>query len=327
LDEGIIQAYLDGELAAEAAAGAEAHLARCAECAGALAEAGAEAAFLAAAFVPDETVAVPTEILRARIGAAVARLEDAAPAGGVAARGSLAGSLLAPLRRLFAFTPRQAAAFASLLAVVAFAVLFAVVQRQQAPPGAGAGSDMARADATPTPTLGGPPPAVKPLVAPVEVAAAGEAAPTGASASRGAASPTARGGAAIVNAGAERPSRSRQRASGVINVAANPERKKSPAAEPDAEALLPGEENYRQAIASLSKAVELGGDAVMSPKARFDYERSLALLDSAINETRRVALRDPKDKETVSFLMAAYQSKVELLTTVADQAQVAAIGR
>jgi hypothetical protein len=29
----------------------------------------------------------------------------------------------------------------------------------------------------------------------------------------------------------------------------------------------------------------------------------------------------------VGFLMAAYQSKVELLTKVADQAQVAAVGR
>ena len=60
---------------------------------------------------------------------------------------------------------------------------------------------------------------------------------------------------------------------------------------------------------------------------RVTYERDLALLDSAIKETRRVAAENPKDKDAVGFLMSAYQSKVELLTKVADQAQVAALGR
>ena len=60
---------------------------------------------------------------------------------------------------------------------------------------------------------------------------------------------------------------------------------------------------------------------------RADYERNLALLDSAISRTREVAKQNPKDKDAVGFLMSAYQSKVELLTRVADQAQVAALGR
>ena len=90
---------------------------------------------------------------------------------------------------------------------------------------------------------------------------------------------------------------------------------------------MPGEKNYREAIASLEVAVKAGGDAVLNPSARIEYERNIAVLDRAIEETRRVALRNPKDKDAVSFLMAAYQSKVELLTTVADQTQVAALGR
>jgi hypothetical protein len=60
---------------------------------------------------------------------------------------------------------------------------------------------------------------------------------------------------------------------------------------------------------------------------RAAYERNLALLDSAISRTREVAAQNPKDKDAVGFLMSAYQSKVELLTRVADQAQVAALGR
>ena len=66
---------------------------------------------------------------------------------------------------------------------------------------------------------------------------------------------------------------------------------------------------------------------MLKPQVRAQYERNLAVLDKAIEETRLVARRNPKDKDAVDFLMSAYQSKVELLTTVADQAQVAALGR
>jgi hypothetical protein len=96
------------------------------------------------------------------------------------------------------------------------------------------------------------------------------------------------------------------------------------AAEPE---LLPGEKGYVEVIASLSKTVELGGDAVLRPAARADYERNLAVVDQAIEQTRRVARSNPRDPEAVSFLLAAYQSKVDLLATVAEQAQVTTLGR
>jgi anti-sigma factor RsiW len=315
-DEGAIQAYLDGELAAEAAAAAEAHFAHCAACAEALREARAEAALFATAFALDESMTVPTEVLRARLGAAIAQLEDAVPANGSARQTAGRESLFAPLRRLFAFTPQRGAAFASLLAVVAFTVIFAVTQRQQSPQSLNNGGQIAEADATPTPTLGQPPPAAVSATNPAETdeiaAVAQRSAPVRVANSGG------RDRISVVNSSVERLGRRREKTDGTLA--------KTPAGA-GREVLLPGEENYRQAIASLSKAVELGGDAVMTPKARFEYERNLALLDSAISETRRVAIRDPKDKEAVSFLLAAYQSKVDLLTTVADQAQVAALGR
>jgi len=95
----------------------------------------------------------------------------------------------------------------------------------------------------------------------------------------------------------------------------------------DGQKLLPGEKDYQTAIASLEKTIKMGGDATLRPAVRVDYERNLAILDSAINQTRQVAARNPKDKDAVGFLMSVYQSKVELLTKVADQAQVAALGR
>ena len=95
----------------------------------------------------------------------------------------------------------------------------------------------------------------------------------------------------------------------------------------DSQKLLPGEKDYQTAIASLEKTIKMGGDATLRPSVRVDYERNLAILDSAIGQTRQVAAQNPKDKDAVGFLMSAYQSKVELLTKVADQAQVAALGR
>jgi hypothetical protein len=71
----------------------------------------------------------------------------------------------------------------------------------------------------------------------------------------------------------------------------------------------------------------MGGDASLKPALRVTYERNIAILDSAIAQTRQVASQNPKDKDAVGFLMSAYQSKVELLTKVADQAQVSALGR
>ena len=101
--------------------------------------------------------------------------------------------------------------------------------------------------------------------------------------------------------------------------------KAAPAA-PKEEALT-GEKEYQTAIASLEKTIKLGGDASLRPSVRVEYERNLAVIDSAIEQTRQVAARNPKDKDAVSFLLSAYQSKVELLSKVADQAQVATLGR
>ncbi|HEX7177087.1 MAG TPA: hypothetical protein VF240_17650, partial [Pyrinomonadaceae bacterium] len=90
---------------------------------------------------------------------------------------------------------------------------------------------------------------------------------------------------------------------------------------------VPGEENYLRTIASLSKVVELGGPDVLRPQVRASYERNIVVIDKAIVETRRAALRNPKDADTTSFLFSAYQNKIDLLSTVADQAQVATLGR
>lgn len=310
LDEATIQAYADGELSAAPAEAAGAHLARCAACAAALAEVEQANAFFASAFAPAADVVVPSEVLRARVSAAVAGLEAPTASPARRASGWDFGALLAPFTGLFSFAPQRAAAFASVLALVAFGVVFyAVRQRTEtsAPP-----QLVAQIDNPATPS--------GPHATPVAPSAATGSTPaeTGPAASPGADAVKASQRAPAVKVSAPRRANAARRPAS-NTVASTPA--------PAAEALVPGEKNYREAIASLEKVVEVGGDSVLAPRARIDYERNLAVLDRAIEETRRAALRNPKDRDAVGFLMSTYQSKLELLSTVAEQAQVAAAGR
>ncbi|HEV7889039.1 MAG TPA: zf-HC2 domain-containing protein [Pyrinomonadaceae bacterium] len=304
LDEGLLQAYIDGELSNERAAEAAAHISACDACATALAEFEHDSAFFATAFAPDESVSIPTEVLRSRINAAVAQLEDARGFSQSRSNGRSFDGFLATLSGLFSFTPQRAAGFASVLVVVAAGIIYFTVIKQKGPTGSPQpsheiasngtnGTNPKEATTTQTPEVED---AVKPP------------APT-----------------------PERESGPRQ----IVNVNYKPRRNASkiegakPSATPEVkkELGLPGEKDYRQAIASLETTIKMGGDATLKPALRVQYERNLAILDSAIEQTRKVATQNPKDKDAVGFLMSAYQSKVELLTKVADQAQVAALGR
>ena len=294
LDEGIIQAYLDGELSQEHAAATAQHLAACEACSAALAEVEDESAFFAAAFAPDESVSVPTAALRARLNVAVAQLEAAQESEPRHSQARRSGGFLASLAGLFNFTPQSAAAFAGLLVAVAVGVVYFSSQRsnkvQDTPQPA---HEIAQVktptpepprEATPTPTV------VTPTVAPN---------------GKGKGKPT------FTPAGYKKNS-----AGSRTDIPAAPK-----------EEALPGEKEYQTAIASLEKTIKVGGEQTLRPALRADYERNLALIDSAITQTRQVAAQNPKDKDAVGFLMAAYQSKVELLSRVADQAQVATLGR
>jgi hypothetical protein len=92
-------------------------------------------------------------------------------------------------------------------------------------------------------------------------------------------------------------------------------------------AQLPVERSYASAIASLKSSIDQGKTQSMTPTLRAEYERNLAVVDRAIGASRAAARRDPSDKDAQEFLRAAYQDKLELLRTVADQTQIASIGR
>jgi hypothetical protein len=56
----------------------------------------------------------------------------------------------------------------------------------------------------------------------------------------------------------------------------------------------------------------------MRPSLQVEYERNLAVVDRAIAATRSAAKKNPNDPDTTDFMFAAYQSKVDLLNTIAD---------
>lgn len=81
--------------------------------------------------------------------------------------------------------------------------------------------------------------------------------------------------------------------------------------------LLPGERSYLQTIAKLDSTIKSNKKA-MRPSLQVEYERNLAVVDRAIAATRTAAKSNPTDPDAADFMFAAYQSKVDLLNTVAD---------
>jgi hypothetical protein len=79
--------------------------------------------------------------------------------------------------------------------------------------------------------------------------------------------------------------------------------------------LLPGERSYLQTIAKLDSTIN---QKDMRPALQVEYQRNLAVVDRAIAATRSAAKSNPNDPDAADFMFAAYQSKVDLLNTIAD---------
>jgi len=92
---------------------------------------------------------------------------------------------------------------------------------------------------------------------------------------------------------------------------------KAVAPKPSPVKLLPGERSYLQTIAKLDSTIK-EGQKDMRPALQVEYERNLAVVDRAIAATRSAAKQNPNDPDAADFMFAAYQSKVDLLNTIAD---------
>jgi Putative zinc-finger len=294
-EEGVLQSYVDDELSPEMAERVTAHVARCSKCAEALSDIANEMAMFSTAFKAEMTLDVPTVRLRERIDAAIAEMNPPAQITERKQGWSLTG-WLASFGELFKVSPQRAIGFASLIAVIAFAAIFAAIySRRSANPG-NQENEIARTN--------------QPKVLPTPKALPSSSDETN-------------------------PGSGEQR----VEQKDKPTNHKAPKKQPkevlvpqpdqlprDVEAKkdalpkpLSGETNYLKAIDSLTTEIEASDVASMKPSLRAEYERNLAVVDQAIDSTRRVARTNPKNEDAAQFLYSSYQSKLDLLSTVAEQ--------
>jgi len=282
LDEGKLQSYFDGELPIDMMESVTSHLASCATCAAAAREMEEESALLTAAFAAEFEASVPTERLRQRIDEAV--LGDRLA---YAQSSQKSSGLAAFFSGLLNFGTQRALGYASLAIVLAIAGIFGIVKM--------------RTTSEPANT------AVNTTVPAPAPAASNQTNNTVAQTTEKTSQPVPETVKLPVTV---RPSKN----GGVRAVAV----KYTPAApKPTPIKLLPGERSYLQTIAKLDSTIKSNKNS-MRPALQVEYERNLAVVDRTIAATRSAAKSNPNDPDAADFMFAAYQSKVDLLNTIAD---------
>ena len=279
LDEGKLQSYFDGELPLEQLESVTSHLASCVTCAAMARELEEESALVMNALAAEFEASVPTERLRQRIDEAVLGHRLDVAASSTNSNGFFSG--------LLNFGSQRTLGYASLAVVLAFAAIMAVVKLKN----------------TQAPAPGGQQIAVN--VTP----------PTPGNVDASKSTPEVTNGSEISKA---------IKASVPVRQASNPGFRRAnytaPAAVPEANhpvKLLPGERSYLQTIARLDSTINSNKKS-MRPGLQVEYERNLAVVDRAIAATRSAAKSNPSDPDAADFMFAAYQSKVDLLNTIAD---------
>jgi hypothetical protein len=282
LDEAKLQGYFDGELSIQMMESVTSHLASCVTCAAAARELEQELTLLTTAFSAEFDASVPTERLRERIDASVLG-ERVTFAHSTEKTSGLAAFFSALLN----FGTQRTLGFASLAVVLAFAAILSVVlMRTNEPSEAVATKDNTQSATSKVPEE-------------VPVSTAG-----------GVQNPS--------TAGPENPPIIKVSSGDKPIKAVNPRPSQVvPSLAKAPVKLFPGERSYLQTIARLDSTIK-SNKQDMRPSLRVEYEHNLAVVDRAIAATRSAAKSNPNDPDAADFMFAAYQSKVDLLNTIAD---------
>ncbi len=280
LDEVKLQSYFDGELPIDMMESVTSHLASCVTCAAAARELEEESAFVMSALAAEFETSVPTERLRERIDAAV--LGDRLA---VAEATQKTSGVAAFFSGLLNFGKQRTLGYASLAVVMAFAAIFAVVNLKSTP-------DTTAVNNTQ------PQQAVAVVSQPAET---GSIAPSTVSTK-----PTELPAPQKATSG-----------NGTKGKYQQVKYTQAAAPTPAPVKLLPGERSYLQTIAKLDSTIK-SNQKGMRPSLEVEYQRNLAVVDRAIAATRSAAKSNPNDPDAADFMFAAYQSKVDLLNTIAD---------
>jgi hypothetical protein len=276
----MLQSYFDGELSSSLMEGATLHLASCAHCAAAARELEEENALLSEAFALEFSDSVPSERLRRRVDAAVAGMQVVRP---VAQQPSAVATFFGSLSSLFSFSPQRTLGYAALMVVLAIGIIFGLVKLGQSP----SPNAPQQAQKQATPSTPAPLPSVN--------------------------NPRDENTAVALNQSNKTTNSSVApitRHKRVVNTSAA-------VAKVTPVKLLPGERAYLQTIAKLDSTIK-EGEKSMRPALQVEYQRNLAVVDRAIAATRNTAKKNPSDPDAADFMFAAYQSKVDLLNTIAD---------
>jgi hypothetical protein len=86
--------------------------------------------------------------------------------------------------------------------------------------------------------------------------------------------------------------------------------------EPGPMSLTWPESQYREAFAKLNEAIK--AQPPLRPSLRVEYEFNLAMIDNAIITTRQIARKNPSDPLAAQSMLAAYQSKMDLMNQLAQ---------
>jgi len=280
LDEGKLQSYFDGELSIEMMESVTSHLASCVTCAAAARELEEESALLTSALAMEFEASVPTERLRERINEAV--VGDRLALAQLTQKATQKAGFFSGLLN---FGTQRTLGYASLAVVLAFAAIVGVVKMRTTT--APAQVDKANTQAGNKEQVGDN------AVAQVSPEQVRNEIPK-----------------------AEIPVRETPKS--YVPVRYNkPVPVSTAAAKPAQVKLIPGERSYLQAIARLDSTIKSNKKS-MRPALQVEFERNLAVVDRAIAATRSAAKSNPNDPDAADFMFAAYQSKVDLLNTIAD---------
>lgn len=278
LDEGILQSYFDGELSSTMAEGVASHIASCVGCAQAASELAGENLLLAEALGAEFALSVPTERLRQRVDAAIAALPLDPVRAGATSAASAPRRWLSSVAELFTLSPQRTFGYAGLAAVVLLASVIGGLYWNQRGSGNSNAVAVSNGNDSTVPVRIVDKPAAVPIATPTDAPIKPDS----------------------------------------VAINKKPRAANATAAATSRIKLLPGERSYLKTIATLDATIKAENNRQMKASLQVEYQRNLAMVDQAIAATRSAAKVNPNDPDAAEFMFAAYQSKIDLLSQVAD---------
>ena len=286
LDTGTIQAFLDGEMSPSMASSVSAHVAACDACAGQLAAADEESAFVFSVLEREMDTLVPTQRLWSKINDSIVVEKQNAPFW-EKAWAYITVSLANP----------------SMVGAAALLVIFAVF----------AGVLVNRTGNAPMDTVAVIPVGSNPAVTTTTIPTSQVSDPS--------VDNTAENRTVQKTESVTPPvgyaSYSRANRTGYNDM-------RQPSANVVKTVYIPGEESYVKTITTLAQTVDNQKETVLRPSERVSYEKDMAVVNDAIQKMRKEVRRNPKNESAKQVLYTSYQNKIDLLNSVSQREELVA---